>query len=121
MTKRAPLAVRLYFEPHLSELARLIGYAGVHKDEAREPAKLLLERFGREKMEAAQRELLDFNQTTNRFTLKPAVRAACWQLLGPPPEQRDHFERPAQAPPPLSANGTSIPPRQRTRRRGGAG
>jgi hypothetical protein len=88
VSKRQPLVVRLYFQPPLYELARLIGYAGLPAPAAKEKLRSLSERYGRAVMEAAVGEIVRIDRTTEPPTarLTEEARKACWQLLGPPPE-----------------------------------
>ncbi len=88
MPKRQPLCVRLYFEPHLTELVRLIGYDSLPVPEAKERMGPLVEKYGKEKINAAIKELLetDGSQEPPLARLKPTVRKAAWQLLGPEAE-----------------------------------
>lgn len=85
MAKRIPLSVRIYFEPHLTELVRLIGYDTYRLDEARGRLAPLVDKYGREKINRAAKEVLAMDAATAR--LNPVVRRAAWQLLGPPPAE----------------------------------
>jgi hypothetical protein len=129
MTKEQPLYMRLYFEPQLTELARIVGYDGVTEEE-RAKVLPLFEKYGGLKMTDAQRLLLDYDEDAKRYRLKSDVRKLCWQLLGPPPEMAEELLRPpagalpltapAQAPPSLS-DGTAVPaPKKRARKKKGA-
>jgi hypothetical protein len=86
MRKAQPLYIRLYQEPHLSALVRLIGYEGVPVAEAKQQLKALSEEFGVEKMKAAVQELvhIDGSQEPAVARLKESARKVAWQLLGPP-------------------------------------
>jgi hypothetical protein len=86
--KRQPLGVRLYFQPPLYELARMIGYGGLPAPVAKEKIRPLSEKYGREAMEAAVGEIVQIDHSTDPPTarLTETARKACWQLLGPPPE-----------------------------------
>jgi hypothetical protein len=88
MAKRQPLCVRLYFEPHLVELVRLIGYQALPLEEARARMAPLVAKYGKDKLNAAIMELfkIDTSQEPHRAYLKPEARRSAWQLLGPPPE-----------------------------------
>ena len=85
MPKRQPLCVRLYFEPHLTELVRLIGYNSLPVAEAKERMGPLVTQYGKEKINAAIKELfeIDSAQEPPLARLRAAVRKAAWQLLGP--------------------------------------
>jgi hypothetical protein len=89
MAKVRPLYLRLYSEPHLIALVRLIGYQGLAIPEARERLKELNAQYGQEKMKAAAREVIavDTSQDPPVAQLTETARRLAWQLLGPPPEQ----------------------------------
>jgi len=91
MSKKLPLAVRLYFHPPLAELARLIGYDELPLPEAKEKLKPLAEKYGKQTMEQAAREIVSIDVTTDPplVRLTEEVRKACWQLLGAPPGQKE--------------------------------
>ena len=88
MAREQPLSVRLYFHPHLYELARALGYQGLPVPAAREKLRALADKYGKAKMRAASKELVRIDPSTDPPTarLKDDVRKLCWQLLGPPPE-----------------------------------
>jgi hypothetical protein len=85
MSKRQPLCVRLYFKPHLTELVRLIGYQSLPVPEAKERMTPLVAKYGKEKINAAIKELfeIDGSRQPPLARLNAAVRKAAWQLLGP--------------------------------------
>jgi hypothetical protein len=87
MKRRQPLCVRLYFETHLVELVRLIGYDELPVERARERMAPLVERYGKDRINAAIKEILQVDSTQDppRARLTAAARAAAWQMLGPPP------------------------------------
>jgi hypothetical protein len=87
MRKAQPLYIRLYYQPHLVALVRLIGYQGLAVTEARERLKPLNEQYGQEKMKVAAREIIqvDTSQDPPVARLTATVRKLAWQLLGPPP------------------------------------
>jgi hypothetical protein len=103
MAREQPLSLRLYFQPHLYELAQAIGYEGLPVRAAKERVRSLTEKYGRERMVAASKALVRIDPTTDPPTarLKDDVRKLCWQLLGPPPE-----ESPGNAP---GERGASAP------------
>jgi hypothetical protein len=78
----------MYFEPHLVELIQLIGYEEWPVEEARARLAPLVEKYGKDKVNAAIKEVLtlDSTQTPPRARLAPAARKGAWQMLGPPPE-----------------------------------
>jgi hypothetical protein len=88
MRKDQPLSIRLYLHEPLYALARIVGYAGLPVPEVRERARPLLEKYGKETMNRAAGELVDFDTSTDppMAQLKEAVRRLCRPLLGPPPE-----------------------------------
>jgi hypothetical protein len=118
MTKEQPLYLRLYRQPQYYELARIVGYAGLSVSEAQVQSEPLLKQYGATEMNRVSQELLDIDQSATPPTarLKAAVRQLCWQLLGPPLEQRADFERGAQAPPPLSNGEPAAPPKRRRKK-----
>ncbi len=85
MPKRQPLCVRLYFEPHLTELVRLIGYEELPVPVAKERMAPLVEKYGKERINAAIKEVFEIDGAHQppRARLNSAVRKAAWQLLGP--------------------------------------
>jgi hypothetical protein len=87
MAKHPPLCVRLYFEAHLVELVRLIGYDELSVPAARERMAPLVEKYGKERINAAIQELFEVDQSQDppRARLRQVVREAAWQMLGPPP------------------------------------
>jgi hypothetical protein len=87
MRKPQPLYIRLYYEPHLVALVRLIGYQGLPVPEAKELLKPLNAQYGEDKMKAAAREILrvDTAQDPPQALLTETARKLAWQLLGPPP------------------------------------
>jgi hypothetical protein len=89
MAKRQPLCVRLYFEAHLLELVRLIGYRSLPVAETKARLAPLVQRHGKAKVNAAIQELLEVDSTREPplARLKRSARDAAWQLLGPPPAE----------------------------------
>jgi len=83
MARRHPLSVRIYFEPHLTAMVRLIGYETYPLEEGRARLRPLVERYGRDRVNSAAQEALDMRHGVIRLNAK--VRRAAWQLLGPPP------------------------------------
>jgi hypothetical protein len=103
------IAIRLYFERSLYESARIIGYNGISPFDFWDKAKALTVRIkgdnGKEKqvpfvgtpdaacteaqVKHAVEELTKWEKREGPnpvYELKPAVRRACTQLLGPAPE-----------------------------------
>jgi hypothetical protein len=87
MPKRQPLCVRLYFEPHLTEMVRLIGYHSLPVAEARQRLAPLVERYGKERVNAAIKEILEIDPSGQPplARLTAPARKAAWQLLGSEP------------------------------------
>lgn len=83
MAKRLSLSVRIYFEPHLTELVRLVGYDAFPLDEGRSRLRPLVEKYGKDRVNAAADDILDMRNGVLRLSTK--ARRAAWQLLGPPP------------------------------------
>ncbi len=88
MAKVQPLYLRLYSQPHLVALVRLVGYRGLPVPEAKEQLKHLSARYGEARMKEAAREVIQVDTTLDPpvARLNEAVRKLAWQLLGPPPE-----------------------------------
>jgi hypothetical protein len=93
MKKAQPLYVRLYRDPHLVDLVRLIGYDGLPVAEAKERLKPLNEQYGVDKMKAAVEEIvrIDTSVSPPIARLTETARKLAWQLLGPPPEKATDF------------------------------
>ena len=87
MARRAPLCVRIYFEAHLADLIRVIGYQSLPVADARQQLAPLVKRYGKDKVNAAIKEVMeiDYTQQPARARLAAPVRKAAWQMLGPPP------------------------------------
>ncbi|MCI0457468.1 MAG: hypothetical protein L0Z62_10905 [Gemmataceae bacterium] len=87
MAKRPPLCVRLYFEAHLVDVVRLIGYEELPVPVARERLAPLVQKYGKDRINAAIKELFEVDQSQDppRARLAQPVREAAWRMLGPPP------------------------------------
>ena len=85
---KAPLINRLYQEPALYELARLVGYDGLPVPKAKERLEAMCKTYTKEIMSAAAEDIVRVDATTDPPTarLKDEARKACFMLLGPPPE-----------------------------------
>jgi hypothetical protein len=81
---KAPLWQKLYSRPQYTDVARMIGYAGLDLPEAQQKAQELITKYGKEKVKQASDDLLQFSESFVRLTTE--ARKLCWQLLGPPPE-----------------------------------
>lgn len=64
MTRQKPLHLRLYFDPSLAEVVRLLGYDGLPVPAARERLAALVERLGKEKVNAAVKELVEIDPSS---------------------------------------------------------
>ena len=82
--------MRLYFEPQLYELARLVNYGGVRERDLEPGIKELSGRYGQDRVAQALFELTVKDEKSGVVTLRPHVRKLCWQLLGPPPEHPEY-------------------------------
>src|SRR5262249_12839910 len=91
MPKAKPLWMRLYREPPLFELARVIGYDVLPLTEGRERRGRWAERYGKDVMERASKETVRIDAATTPPTVRltDEARRLCWQLLGPPPEPNE--------------------------------
>jgi hypothetical protein len=101
------LALRLYFQRHLGEAARIIGYAGCDPAAFWGAAKQL--DIPRQKLQDAVYELTRADKREGsppRDELRADVRKLCFQLLGPAPEHPDHDEI-RYAPPLYFREGTA--------------
>ena len=131
---KKPLWHRLYFSDVHTEVARTVGYAGFPHDQMEEKLKDLVERFGRKRIQEVCSELITLHfkgkekpsgrREDAEVRLKEEVRKLCWQLLGPPPEKREEFERnqigapakdttPTAAPKPAKAKPPKKPRKQK--------
>ncbi len=81
-----PLYIRMYTQPHLVALVRLLGYRGLPVPEAKERLRALSAEYGKERMQAAARELVEIDRAQDPpvARLTEEVRRLAWQLLGPP-------------------------------------
>lgn len=94
------LAKRIATDPMHQAVIQLVGYLGVAYPIGLDDAVDLHRRFGKDKVLAAAKELLDFDADAKIASLKPGVRRLCRGLLGPPPEEWDEFYRGVENPPP---------------------
>lgn len=77
----------MYFQPHMVDLVRTVGYEGKTTDEVRERMKELTKTHDKEKLVAGCEELFDID--AKEVKLKAHVRKLAWQLLGFPPEYKE--------------------------------
>ena len=118
------LVLRLYFEPQLYELARLVNYGGIRDRDLEPGIKELSGRYGGDRVAQALFELTTKDEKSGVITLRPHVRKLCWQLLGPPPEHPEYaryYETNKRNPPenhqPPKAEEPSPAPRKGRKRR----
>lgn len=90
MKREDPLIIKLYFQVHLYELVRLVGYEGVPEPELCETIKPLVAAHTLAKMRPAAHELTQTDEKTRLVTLRPEVRRIAFQILEPPPERADY-------------------------------
>ena len=100
MQKEKPLWERLYFDEAYVEIARLIGYRGTTYRAMTEMLEPLERKLGKQRVQSATYHIVTFEgkMTCNpkplaEVTLRPEIRRLCWQLLGPPPESVEAFNR----------------------------
>lgn len=96
---KQPLAIRLYQDEALQAIARLVGYSGHAYPIGEHETTEVYERFGKERVEAATEELLEYDIQAKLAKLKPNVRKLCFGLLGPPPEHEAWFYGNPDGPP----------------------
>jgi hypothetical protein len=119
MPRKEPLVMRLYSEPPLYEVARLVSYGGVTTDDLRDRLKPLAERYGTGAIALALSELTMTDEKTGLTVLRPEARRRCGQLLGPAPEDPDYEdywqgrEKPAHHQPPVPPNHKGMKKRGR--------
>ena len=85
--REPPLYEKMYFRPHYVDLVRMIGYAGLPVQEARDRIKELTKCHEKEKLAKACEELFDID--AKEVKLKANVRRLAFQLLGAPPEYKE--------------------------------
>jgi hypothetical protein len=125
--KEEPLAIRLYFQPCLYELARVVGYEGIPEAELDAKLKVLREAHGEEKVAKALHDLTEEDEKRGLIVLKLEVRWLCRQLLGFPPEYNERersWEKgrpPVLYPPPMLRAAPDTPQRGRRKNRGSSG
>ena len=83
---KVPLWQKIYTREHYADVVRMVGYAGLSLPDARAKTEGLLQKYAKEKLEAASEDLLQFNEAWVRLTTE--TRRLAWQLLGPPPDHR---------------------------------
>lgn len=92
MSKKDPLSLRLYHDPVLYTVARLISYGGAYAGDLQEPLKPLAEKHGSGQVGLAINELTLFDAATGLTVLRPEVRKICRGLLGPAPESDEYAD-----------------------------
>jgi len=91
---------RIYFDPAYTELVRLIGHRGVPYPLDKDKAERLNQKYGKEKMQRAVEELIEYDTTAKVAKLKESVWKFCQALLGPAPDEWDEFYANVTDPPP---------------------
>lgn len=91
--KGKPLVERIYFQKHLTDIVRAVGYDVLSEDEIRARLQPIIDQQGKEAVEAAIEELLDITTgSEGTVQLKLHVRKIARQLLGPPPDSRQEAD-----------------------------
>src|SRR5262245_57898942 len=106
------LAMRLYRDEVLWEVARLVGHGGIPAGEVEQRIAPLVERFGRSRVEAVLWKLTTYQAPEETaVALRSYVRPLCWQLLGPPPEhpERKHYDEAGPWVPPWERQAAQAP------------
>lgn len=85
--REPPLYEKMYFRAHYVDLVRMVGYAGLPMQEARDRIKELTKCHDKEKLAKACEELFDID--AKDVKLKANVRRLAFQLLGAPPEYKE--------------------------------
>src|SRR5579872_4990284 len=63
-SKPQPLYIRLYFEPHLTEVVLLLGYQGLPEPDFAKAVSALVEKYGRDKVMDATSEITEADRST---------------------------------------------------------
>jgi hypothetical protein len=119
--KQAPLVLRLYLEPALYELARVVNYGGIKDEDFDERLKELAKAHASAEVRLAGFELTEKNEKCPGVTvLRPHVRKLCYQLLGPPPEDPEYelYYRINKRTPPENHRPPTDAPKPKARKRG---
>ena len=111
---KLPLWHKMYFRGHYTDIVRLVGYEGLPLAEAQAGMKELGNTHDKEMLVKACEDLLDI--TADFVRLKAETRKLSWQLLGPPPEKMDAFNKNSDGSPrqrkPSSAPTPAISPKE---------
>jgi hypothetical protein len=106
MEKELPIWDKIYFLPHFTEVARIIGYAGLTYRSLMKKVEPLREKFGGEAINTAINQLASFEgkytsevNPLAHVCLREQVRHLVFMLLGPPPEKEAEFYRHADGTP----------------------
>jgi hypothetical protein len=97
---RSSLVTRIQTEPAYRAVIRLVGYLGIAYPISREDTNRLYGEFGKETVQAATDQLIDYDTEAKVARLKPGIRRLCKPLLGPSPEEWDEFYEGIENPPP---------------------
>jgi|CXWL01.1.fsa_nt_gi hypothetical protein len=86
--KNRPLHERMYFQRHMTDIVRAIGYEVLLRDEALARVRPMIDQYGRAAIESAAEELLEVeeNGATTTVRLRDHARQLARQILGRPPE-----------------------------------
>jgi hypothetical protein len=91
--RKKPMSLRLYDEPLLRAIVKLIGYAGIECPISEDAEARFATKHGKEAMKAAAEELVEYDTSKQPIIakLKPEIRKLCFGILGPAPEQEEWF------------------------------
>ena len=83
-----PLSMRLIFQPHMTDLVRVFGYATLSQGEAKRRAEPLIEKYGRDRLADAVAEIVEEVADPPRHCrLTDVARRFAVQILGKQPAQ----------------------------------
>lgn len=81
-----PLSMRLIFQPLMTDLVRVFGYATLTQEEAKQGAAPLIEKYGLDRVADAAAEIVEETTVPPRhFRLTEEARRLSVQILGRPP------------------------------------
>lgn len=98
MDAQSPLYLRMYFQKHMTDLVRIIGYDGLPVMEAHERLKPLIDEFGESTIREAADEIVDINASREPAfaRLTPHARKLAVGILGRPPDEPFVYEQIAE-------------------------
>jgi hypothetical protein len=98
-----PLYMRIYFDECYATVCRRVGYRGFLVRDLYAMIEELAKQFGKNRVPSAAYNLVTFEgqltvhpSSLAKVELRAHVKKLCWQLLGPPPEQREAFYKDTQ-------------------------